>query len=154
MQEKFFSGLLSLIFCAVTFLFFTLYTVKEPILFNCDKGKYSFYLKKSSSNCEIVRVLASDAPICKSNLFCVIGESLHFDAENYNEEGLAYCESKIREYGAQLVFCESGAWGENLYYYTAKIKNYVIISGKRVNIHLAKGENSVAIGSPLIFGSY
>ena len=54
---------------------------------------------------------------------------------------------------AKVVFFEKIEEGTSCYAYSSKIKNHLIINGKKVNIQIFLGEE-VTVGSPIIFGSF
>ena len=58
------------------------------------------------------------------------------------------------EFNAKIQLSEKGDFGSAEYYYSSKITNYVIINGKRVNLHVVKNKGGTTIGTPIIFGSF
>ena len=109
-------------------------------------GDHAFYLYRASSQRKIIRLSEEDAGsfvYLKSDLK---GESVEFSDGKKAEE-------TIETLGAKEVFSESGDVFSNRYFYTPKIREFVIISGKKVNLHLAVG-NKIVLGTPLVFGSY
>lgn len=63
-------------------------------------------------------------------------------------------EEVIFDFKAKIVFVEEIDGTENYYCYSGKIKGYTAINGKKINLHFAKKQNLVKVGSPIIFGSF
>jgi hypothetical protein len=83
------------------------------------------------------------------------GESLFLDFFKVGKDyALQTARKQIINKNAHLVFSECGEWGVCEYYYSNKLSNYTIVKGKKVNIHIAYGKNSLTIGTPLIYGSF
>lgn len=77
------------------------------------------------------------------------GESCRVARENFS---LAAC---IKYFDAEIIFTERT--GEDLYsvyLYSPRIKRFKIVKGEKVNLHAAFAEVYVALGSPLVYGSY
>ena len=58
---------------------------------------------------------------------------------------------------AKIVFSESGANFENVYYYSPKIPDFVTVSGKKINVHVSYGKENtdkIKIASPINYGGY
>ncbi|HBF86918.1 MAG TPA: hypothetical protein DDW54_04480 [Clostridiales bacterium] len=109
-------------------------------------GEHVFYLYRESSGCKIVRTTEE-----KADEFIYFKQSLKGESAELKDEERA--AEIIEKLGAKEVFSESGDGFYNRYYYTPKISRYVILRGRKINLHLAVG-NKVSVGSPLIFGSY
>ena len=60
----------------------------------------------------------------------------------------------LKELDAKEVYSSKIEKVENVYYYTNKIKKFQIINGKRVNVHIAKSQNDVIVGVPIIYYGY
>lgn len=65
------------------------------------------------------------------------------------DEATAFITSK----NAEKVFEEKGELYDCEYYYSSEISAFVLVEGKKVNIHLSK-VGDIKIGVPFIFGSY
>ena len=111
------------------------------------EGSHTFYLYSKSSNAKIVTLSeenASNFLYLKSNLK---GESVIF----YNKNKVA---SLINELRARKIFIESGDDFHCEYYYSNKINDYVILKGKKVNLHVCYSKDYISVGTPIIFGSF
>ncbi len=76
------------------------------------------------------------------------GESCEIDAKNFNLSEIL-CDLQ-----ANLVFTDELDDITCYYAYTDKIKNFIVIEGKKVNLHFAVKNDRVKLGSPIIFGGY
>jgi len=75
------------------------------------------------------------------------GISLHYS-------GAEDADSLMAAFGAREVFRQHIADRQIIYAYTPKIKDYVTIDGRRINLQIAADGQSVTVGSPLIAGGY
>ena len=129
-------------------------TIKPSPVFVSDRGVYTLYTQNSSSNAALYTLTKEeyDKLLFVGNL---TGESLFLDFFKVGKDyALQTAKKQIINKNAHLVFSESGEWGVCEYYYSNKLSNYVIVRGKKVNIHIAYGKNSLTIGTPLIYGSF
>ena len=126
--------------------------LNQTPIFNYDKGEHYFYLYSKSSNASVLRLKNNNEGALKRiKPFLVRGESVYLTTcEGAND----YAQSIVIDKQAVLVFCEKLQGITCEYYYSPKIFNYVIINGKRVNLHLVKTSNGVKMGSPLVFDSF
>ena len=141
-------GFFIFIFCTLLAVFTLL---KQTPIFDYNEGEHYFYLYSKSSNASVVNVSNVDGAKRALNPFIVRGESVYLTTcEGAND----YAQSIVIDKQAVLVFCEKLQGITCEYYYSPKIFNYVIINGKRVNLHLVKTSNGVKMGSPLVFDSF
>ena len=146
-------ALFFLFICVFSWIVLT-YFYNKP-LFRCDSGVYTFYLYSPSSNAEIITVDASQARECAKRLVNIRGEGLFLDfTSNGEERCMIVINEEIEDKKARLLFSECGEWGSCYYYYTPQIADFCVINGEKVNLHVVVGENSISIGSPIIFGSF
>ena len=135
---------LRFIFIAFLFFFFNfaLSGGKEPIFSRYAlKDEFEVYLENGSFSDGIINLSARE-------FYCVggiKGESC-YTAAPYEEI--------LNDFGAKTVFSEKTAYGISFYAFSPKIPYRAAINGKTVNIQYFVGENSVKIGTPLIFGGY
>ncbi len=135
---RFFLPLISLIFLVnATFCRF-------DNIFQGYDGKVTLYLLSASSNCQILEVDKNDVKNYKDQ---IKGLSL---------VGLdsSFVEDKIERFDLEKVFEEVGENFSSVYYYSPKIPAYKLINGQKVNFHVAKINDELRIGVPLIFGSF
>ncbi|PWM75774.1 MAG: hypothetical protein DBX59_00585 [Bacillota bacterium] len=76
------------------------------------------------------------------------GESCRVDRENFS---LQEC---IKYFQAEIIFTERVENTVSVYLYSPKIKRYKIVKGEKINLHVAFAAEYVALGSPLVYGSY
>ena len=137
------------------FIFSTLLAVftllRQTPVFNCDKGEHYLYLYSKSSNAKVVDVRGDSGAKKLLNTFTVRGESVYLRLDQGAND---YAKELIKTKKAILVFCEEVQGITCEYYYSPQIFNYVIIKGKRVNLHLVKTNKGIKIGSPLVFDSF
>ncbi len=77
----------------------------------------------------------------------------------YSSKGYSFSLSSdnlefIDSLNAKEVYSSKIQDVENTYYYSNKIKTYQIINGKRVNVHVAKTNNKIVVGIPIIYYGY
>lgn len=127
---------------------FCLYNHSQKPLFTGVDGVYTFYLGSKSSNAQIVTVDASKAEKTKNLLKDVEGESVAFSSD------FGYETEVIKRYNAVEVKREIVNFTTNVYYYSYNIPYFVLVGGKKVNLHVAYSKDITSVGIPFIFGSY
>lgn len=134
---------LSLATLAAVFIIFAIAALPKKICFNGGEN-YVFYCGTSSADCKTVRA-DKNAKVMRIFLGNVCGE------------GAEYKELDIKEFltsvGGKIIFSESAAGIVN-YYCSADLPYSTVLDGTEINLHIAVCENSVKVGSPIIFGSY
>lgn len=106
-----------------------------------------WYLYSASSQAEIKEALSP------GDLFRTTGESAVFfpDAgESAEELAKRLCD----RYGAKILFSEEAGGTVSHYCYSPKLREGILLCGKKVNLHIAVRADSVALGTPVIFGGY
>ena len=111
------------------------------------EGNHTFYLYNKSSQATIKTLNEEQAKTFLYFKNSLKGESVEFFSED-NALKL------INDLNVKYVFCEKGEDFSCTYYYTDKIKNYVVLNGNKVNLHLSCGKGVYTVGSPIIFGSF
>ena len=148
---------LSITLLTVFIFFCTLYLNSQTnklLNENCSfqDGTHTYYLYSSSSNAKIINYDINDS--VNLNSFCIKVESLFLSFQNGESAVNEYIALLLKEYNAKSQGIESGNFGRGEYYYSNKIPSFVIIGGKRVNVHVVKNTSGITIGTPLIFGSF
>lgn len=134
---------LSLVAIFSALIIFGIASLPQRICFSGGEN-YEFYCGTSSSDCKIIRA-DKYAKLTRIFLSDVCGEGTQF--EQLDIDGfLASVDGKI-------IFSESAA-GITNYYCSANLPYSVVIDGAEINLHIAVCENSVKVGSPIIFGGY
>ena len=111
------------------------------------EGTHTFYLYNKSSNAKIITLLensASNFTYFKNDLK---GEIVIF-YDNQKASAL------IKNLNAKKVFIESGEDFYCEYYYSKKIRDYIVIDGKKINLHVSYSKDYVLVGTPIIFGGF
>jgi len=109
----------------------------------CDGKNHVYYFKASSQGGAAYSDEALPAEIIYAELG---GESASFDGTTIEEIE--------RKYSAVLLFEESASGVDNYYYYSPLFSRFAFIGGRAVNLHVAVRDNSVRVGTPIIFGGY
>lgn len=111
------------------------------------EGNHTFYFYSKSSNATIKTISES-----KSKYFLYFKNNLKGESVEFFNEHSAL--DFINQLKANYVFSEIGEDFYCEYYYSNKIKDYVIINGHKVNLHLSYGNEVFTVGTPIIFGSF
>ena len=111
------------------------------------KAASEYYLYSPSSQAKIV----GDVDFAQS--FFLTGESTTFVFPS-EQTAQNYVSGLLQEQGAAIVWEEECLGARSIYAYAPKRGGGIVLSGKRVNLHLVwKGEH-VRVGSPIVFGGY
>lgn len=81
-------------------------------------------------------------------LSAIKGESVYIDKDNFDMQRL------LSHFNAKIVLEEQIEQGTSFYAFSPKIKYRTKIAQKTINLHVFIAENYVAIGSPIIYGSF
>lgn len=117
-----------------------------------DRREY--YLYSASSQAQIRETYDF------SEWFCVEGECAFYSSEEIckrfagGEARSAFKDDLIETTGATVCFEEEICGTRSYYCYSPQLRGGVILNGFMVNLHIAARENSVAVGSPVVFGGY
>ena len=63
-------------------------------------------------------------------------------------------EEIIQKYQAEILFCEEAGGSLSYYGYVSAWSDGVWLYGRKVNLHVAVGEERLSVGTPIIFGGY
>lgn len=112
----------------------------------CFKGgeSYTFYCGTSSADCKVVNSDGNPS-LQKLKLKNVCGESAVYQSLKIEEF--------IAAFNGEIVFSEQVA-GLTNYYCRADLPYSVNIGGEEINLHICVREESVMVGTPIIFGGY
>ena len=111
------------------------------------EGNHTFYLYSKSSQATIKAIPEKSADKFIYFKNALKGESVEF----FSEEKALFLINKLN---AKFVFSEKGEDFYCKYYYTDNIKDYVILNGEKINLHLSYGKGVFTVGTPIIFGSF
>ena len=134
---------LSLATVAAVLIIFAIAALPKRICFGGGEN-YVFYCGTSSSDCKTVRA-DKNAKLTRIFLNNVCGEGAEFEELDINEFLLSV--------DGKVIFSESVA-GITNYYCSANLPYSVTVDGAEINLHIAVCENTVKVGSPIIFGGY
>lgn len=152
--KRFFQRLAAL--AAVLFLALFLLAIHSSRLprteVRADRREY--YLYSASS-------LAQIRETCDFfELFFVEGECAVYSLEEIGkrfageEARTAFKNELIAMTGAMVCFEEEICGTRSYYCYSPRLRGGAVLNGCVVNLHIAVRENSVAVGSPVVFGGY
>ena len=116
---------------------------QAKLCFNGAEG-YAFFCGDTSKNCKEVRA-DDNAKLKKLTLAKVCGECAEYsklDIENF-----------LQSVNGEIVFVESLSDSVN-YYCKADLPYSVTLYGEEINLHICVKNESVKVGSPIIFGGY
>ena len=109
------------------------------------EGERVFYLDSASSQGLLKdKVSLSDFPRLR-------GESVRLTKQGDEEEMVRFVVGK---YNAEVLFLEKVEGVTSYYCYTDEWADYVLIEGKRVNLHVAVSPSQCVVGAPIIFGGF
>ena len=130
-----------IVFLSVAFMLSLYFTVNKP-LFSDYADRYELYLKENSSVAEIVNADNYSFPFYVS----VKGEACVVKCGDEKEI--------IGDFNAEIIFTEETDYAVIIYAYSKKIPYEKIVCGKKVNLQIAKRNDVIKVGSPLIYGSF
>ncbi|MBO7214209.1 MAG: hypothetical protein J6V66_01795 [Clostridia bacterium] len=85
--------------------------------------------------------------------FCSVKNVVNFEGVSFSLTD-AELNSVIKLYDCKKVHLYESGGVLNEYYYSKKISRVEVISGKKVNFHVAKTHGKVTVGVPLIYYGY
>lgn len=140
-----FSVIVALVCCA---------SVKLAYLprFRDIQGERMYFLDKASSQClQASRLSLWDIPR-------VEGECVYTTISNYVGGRYLTKEEIVKEivqnYNAEILFCEEVNGIVSYYAYTHDWSDGIYLYGRKINLHVAVGEEKLALGTPIVFGGY
>ena len=111
------------------------------------EGLHTFYFYQKSSNAKIITLSNQD-----STYFLYFKQFLKGESVIFYDNKKAY--ELIENLSAKKVFNENGNDFDCEYYFSAKLTDYIILNGKKVNLHVCHLNNYLIVGSPINFGSF
>ena len=105
------------------------------------QGERTFYLYSLSSQSQVKRTLSL------SDMDDIKGESITLDEK-------VDLESVLEKYDAYIIMEEICEKTTSYYCYSLRLHESVIIGGNPVNLHIAIGEDTTTLGTPIIFGGF
>ncbi len=132
------------VFSLMTFMFFELNA--SPIFYDAE-SRVTVYTDSRSSNCSFVFISSDNYAEQFKKLKRVTGECIEGATKEYIDKTLARLNAK-KQFEERI---------ENIkttYYYSDKIKGYMLVNGKKVNLQTATSGELNTIATPMIFGSF
>ena len=126
----------------IAFFLFLLFFSFSACKLSALDGERTFFLDSASS--QGVRV----TELTPLQLFRVKGESVRIQTEEDTVEKV------LSLYDAEVCFTERVAGVASYYCYTEKWSEGIMISGVKINLHIAVGEKQTFVGTPIVFGGY
>ncbi len=127
--------------CALTLCVCTFVRVGNVSAFAGFQGERTFYLYSASSQAQVKRTLSL------SDIGNIKGESITLD-EN------ADVKSVLEKYDAYIIMEETCGKTTSYYCYSPRLYQSVTLGGQSVNLHIAIGEQTTTLGTPIIFGGF
>lgn len=110
-----------------------------------DEGtSYTFYIGSASSNCSILTVRGN------SQLIFLTLRDVRGEATVFPELDI---EQFLYDVDGKVLFREELSDSVN-YYCSADLPYSAELYGEQINLHICVREDSVTVGSPIIFGGY
>ena len=134
---------IALAFCFITCCLLLWWGNNAPV-FNAYAKEFEVYRKSNSSCAQIVKANAFTTAFITDKT----GESCIVDGSTFNTGKF------LSDFNAKVVFSEKIDGTTNLYAYSKKIKYFVTIGGKKVNIHVVYQNENIVLGTPIVFGGY
>ena len=103
--------------------------------------RYEFYTGTSSEEIVLAR-----SPFEKLFLSGIKGESVRYSGDR--------AEELIKRFRAKVLFTEEASGITNYYCYSPLLERSVVLSGEKVNLHIAVSADKTAAGTPVIFGGF
>ena len=152
--KRFFSAAAALLACLFVGLTVCLMHVSA-----FSGGRSTYYPHSPSSHAELTDVLDLRhlaALSGESVVYLDVGEkgSLTEEGKGLSEEGKEIAETIMKSYRAKPEFVEEVTGTVSYYCYSPMLKGGVELRGKKINLHIAVRTESVALGTPIIFGGY
>ena len=70
------------------------------------------------------------------------------------DEGQGFAQKALVALSARVLWTEEVDGVVSYYAYSDSLSKSVLVSGEKVNLHIAVKENRIVIGTPIIFGGY
>lgn len=118
---------------------------KGSVVAECLGREY--YLYSPSSQAKIVKRVGF------ADCFFLTGERSDFLFSS-EREASGYVFELLDEQNATVVFEEEIMGARSIYAYAPNCGNGILLSGKRVNLHLVVKGDCVCVGTPIVFGGY
>ena len=124
------------------FCFFSIWQLNSESNLSKYGNCYETYTVKSTSTSKIV----SSDKLKLGNSFLKTGESLLVLGVSPKDI--------LEELNAKIIFTENVCGGQNIYAYSNKLKNRIMLNGGVVNLQIFVSSEKTVIGTPMIFGSF
>ncbi len=108
-------------------------------------GERLFYLYSPSSQATIKPRLSI------LDCFFVQGESVRVSLDG---DGARKAEEIIKQMQAELLFTEEAGGVLSYYAYAKNLGGGIVVSGTKVNLHIAVADGRLVVGTPIIFGGF
>ena len=129
---------------SVIILIACLFFANNTPLFNGYANKCEIYLDDCSNSKAILTIKNHEYPF----IFNKKGESVCVEKQNFE------LHSFLLQMSARIVFSERVDGKTSYYAYSPKLKYIERLNNHAINLHIVIGENSVKVGSPIIYGSF
>lgn len=110
-------------------------------------GTRTFYLDSASSQ----SLQKTELSFC--DIFRVRGESVRFSTP-HGQSSEQIAKELAERLDGEICFSEAACGTVSYYGYAPNLGEGILLYGKRVNLHIAVGEEECAVGCPIIFGGF
>ncbi len=128
--------------CILVLVF--LWVISSNAVFTTYSSKSELYLRKNNSNSQILQVDSTLTP----QYFYRYGEACEIQLNEF------HIDKTLNDFEAKILWTETTEFGESYYAYSPKLKYSCTVNGKKVNLQIFVGKDTVKLASPIIFGSY
>ena len=133
---------LTIVCCALVISF--AWVISSQAVFSSFSSKTEVYQRKNSSCADVTSISNEQLPLS----FYRYGEAVTFDGKNFRLEEI------LDAFNASLKFTEQTEFGVSYYAYSKDLKYSCLVKGEKINLHVFINQDSVKLGSPILFGSY
>ncbi len=129
---------------AICFVLLMTYAQNNKPVFIDYADNYEIYRQSNSSNATISTASAVAATFMSGKT----GESCQISADGFSVEQF------LQDFNAKVCLVEKTQTTVSYYAYSKRIPYRQTIGGKTVNLHVCISQNTVKLGSPIIYGSF
>lgn len=130
-------------FSSITLIIAMFFVANTPMFINYSNN-YEVYLDNCSNSQKIINLDIEGFEM----VFGKKGESVCVEKQTFNLHNF------LLEMRARVVFSEHIDGKTSYYAYSPKIKYMQEIKKHNINLHIVVSENTVKVGSPIIYGSF
>ena len=143
----------SLLALAVVFAVFCFLWCMQACRFSSAVGEDRVFYLQSASSQGLRKETLSIADLTRVKGECVFAEiSIFNGGMSLTKEEIA--QNIAARYGGEILFQEETCGVVSYYAYTPRWQDGLYINGVKINLHIAVGEDRLAVGTPIIFDGF